>query len=696
MATHSALPGLPGALRPAHTIAAVSLLLLGTPALAQSDLVLSVDGPIPAGTYHNVEILPGINGTVSGVVTVTGTFQVDSAAEAAIGDGDYITGNNFKLMNDARLRIQTAAGIDGTTTGPIRTMTKDFGTKGRFTFNNATQPQFTGPGMADEVSELVINNAAGVTLTKAIGVRERLWLRNGNLITNGHQLTLISREPDIAMVTAASALIFNQNGAVVGNVTTQRYINPRYNAGTGYRHFSSSVSGPTVADLNTAGFSVVVNPQYNAVPYSQRFMAGNVLPFPNTFYFDESQVGTGGPGTYDEVFVQGYQSPNSQSDPLVTTRGYSVRIPANAVVDFVGQPNNGPINTGPLTRGALNESGWHLVGNPYPSKIDWTLLTRTNMFNQFSKYRSTGPTEGVYDTYVNGISTGPSGNEFIAANQAVFVRASTPGVPGNIQFDNVARLVEFRDDPTAPFFRGTASNPRPLTRLTLEGGHDLRAEAVVYFEQGATPGIDVNHDGFYINGGYPVGIYSQVGAEHLAINGQPALTASTDVTVPFVVNIRTAGTYRLNATELLNLPAGTQVLLQDAVTGQSQDLTLNPVYPFTSTGQYAQTNRFTVRYRGANVTGTIAETISASGFDVYPNPVKGTDRLNLVLPGIESGKAITAALYNDLGQQVWTNTYRSALGGVREEISTKLARGIYTLQLALPDGSKPSRRVVVQ
>jgi len=676
--------------RLALSAALAGALLLTTPAFAQPDLILAVDGSIPSGTYHDVRILTGITGTLSGPVTVTGTFQVDSAATAVIADVDYIDGNLFRLMPYGRLSLETILGIDGTTSGPIRTNFKDFGTRGRFQFNNVTVPQNLGPQMADEVAELTVNNVFGVSMSKPLAIRERLWLRNGNLITNGHQLTLLSSIPSLP-TRSASAVVFNQNGVVIGDVTAQRYISPLFNSGVGYRHFSSSVSGATVADFATAGFTPVVNPQYNTVPYNQRFIAGNVVPYPNTFFYDETQVGTGGPGTYDEVFVQGYQSPNSLSDTLAVTRGYTVRLPANQTVDFIGTLNNDTINTGPLTRGPLNESGWHLVGNPYPSIIDWTLLNRTNMFNQFSKYRSTGVTEGVYDTYVNGVGTGPAGNEFIASNQAVFTRVATPGVPGNIQFTNIARITDFYDISFAPFYR--PSPPRPLTRLAIEGANNLHDEAVVYFEQGATTGIDVDFDGFYINGGYPVGIFSQVGPEQLSINGLPALTTTTDYTVALVVNIRTAGTYQINATEMRNMPAGFQVLLQDALTGTTQDLTQNPIYSFTSAGSNASNTRFTVRFRGTSVTGL---SVSAeSGFEVYPNPVKDSDRLNVVLLGVEAGRNVDAVIYNQLGQKVWASTFHSVLGGVREEVQIHLPLGIYTLQVTLPTGSKQSRRVVV-
>ena len=679
-------------------VALTGLLALSVPAFAQPDLIIITDMTIPTGLYHNIEIRPGINATVGGEVTVTGTFLVDSAGAVAIPDMAHIDGNQFRMMNDSKLTLSSAGGIDGVTQGPIRTVNKDFGTKARITISSAVVAQVTGVEFPAEVSELVINNPFGVTMSAAIGVRERLHLRNGSLITNGQTLTLISRTPDVVMVTAASALIYNQNltGSIVGNVTAQRYINPRYNAGVGYRHFSSSVTGSTWGDLQTPGFQPVVNPQYNTVPYNQRFITGQVLPYPNSFFYDESLVGSGGPGAYDYVFNQGYQSAGSLATPLGVTQGITVRLDAAQIVDFVGQANNGPINTGPLTRGVLNEAGWHLVGNPYPSKIDWTLLSRTGMFNSFYKNRSTGVVSGLYDSYVNGVSTGPSGNEFIAANQAVFTRVAVAGVPGSIHFENSARIIEFRDDPTAPFFRGTtAAQQRPLLRLVVEGGASLRDETVVYFEQGATTGLDVDYDAFYINGGYAVGIYSSAAMENLAINGLPALLATTDYTLPLVVNATAAGSYTLDAQQALNFPAGFEVLLQDAVTGTVQNLTVTPRYTFTTTGGNATPDRFSVRFRAAGVTGVNAAALMA-GFDVYPNPVKGADQLTIVLPGVEAGRDVAAMVYNQVGQLVWRTTLRAALGGVRAKVATALPRGVYMLQVTLPTGAKQSRRLVVQ
>lgn len=681
--------------------------LAGFSALAQPDFILAVDGQVPAGNYRNVTINSGINGTLGGQVNVTETFLVKADAEIAIPDVDFVSGNRFAIENDAILRLGTQVGIDaGTGSGPIRTVIKDLGTKGRFIFNNAVFGQLTGSGFPNEVSELVINNSSGlgVGLSRPLGVRERLYLRNGELRTNGFKLTLISRTPDIAMVTAASAVVFQQNGFVTGNVSAQRFINPRYNPGVGYRHYSTSVSGPTAMVNNFStppNFDAIVNPRYNTVPYNQRFITGRVTPYPNTFFYDETKVGTGGAGTYDYVFVQGYQSPNSLEDPLVVTRGYSVRIPASATVEFLGTLNNGPISTPLLTRGVTIASGWHLTGNPYASKIDWTLLTRTNVFNSFYKNRSTGPTTGVYDSYVDGVGTGPSGNEFIAANQAVFVRVTAPGLLGQINFSNSARINEFRNDPTAPFFRGTANTATayPLVRLALQTAvvtaDSLEMESVVRFRPNATTGVDVDYDAFHLDGGYPLALYSQVGTEMVSINSLPELTNTTDYTVALVATTQNAGAYKINAKQLLNVPAGFQVLLQDAVTGTTQDLTLDPIYKYTSTGQDASNTRFTIRFRGAGVTG-LSDVTSTQSFDVYPNPIKSSERLNISLPGVEQGKTVTAVIVNQIGQTVWAGSFRAVLGGVREEIKTNLAGGVYTLQVTLPDGAKQSRRVVVK
>jgi hypothetical protein len=206
--------------------------------------------------------------------------------------------------------------------------------------------------------------------------------------------------------------------------------------------------------------------------------------------------------------------------------------------------------------------------------------------------------------------------------------------------------------------------------------------------------FDVDYDAYYLNGGYALGLFSPVGTEQASINSLPALGTTTNVVVPLTANILTAGTYQLNAMEVLHFPANVDVLLQDNVTGIVQNLTTNPLYTFTVTGANAQNTRFSLLFRTTGVTG-IAASSPILSLDIYPNPLKANDYFTISLPGVGPGQLVAATIYNQLGQSVWQTTLHATLGGIREDVKTTLRRGVYTLQVTLPDGVRQSRRVVI-
>ena len=78
-------------------------------------------------------------------------------------------------------------------------------------------------------------------------------------------------------------------------------------------------------------------------------------------------------------------------------RGYDLNIGASAVVDLMGTLNNGPVSSTNLTRGTLPQSGWQLLGNPYPSPLDFSQtagIASTNMDDAVYVYQSTGQYAG--------------------------------------------------------------------------------------------------------------------------------------------------------------------------------------------------------------------------------------------------------------------------------------------------------------
>ncbi|WP_400193054.1 Ig-like domain-containing protein [Hymenobacter sp. B81] len=507
---------------------------------------------------------------------------------------------------------------------------------------------------------------AGAQLAGPVQV-QRLLTLDGSLNTNGQAFTLLSDADGTAMVV-------NRGGTVNGTATVQRYITPALNPGPGYRHYSAPVSNTTVADLATPGFTPVVNPQYNSSPNP-----GLVTPYPTVFGYNESRL-TGSSAT-TAGFDFGWESPTALSSPLLRGRGYTVNIPASQTVDFVGTLNNGDVPVGPLTRGATANSGWHLLGNPYPSPIDWDSLARpAGMMNAVYVYRSNGQYSGSYASYVNGIGSLSGG--VIGAMQGFFVR-TTQDVPA-FSFQNAARLSTYADP---AFYRGAATEQRPVVQLSAT--HALsqqQDEAFVYLQPGASPAVEAAHDAVKLPAG-PVRLYTLAGTEALAINGlAPAATQQ----VPLVIE-GAAGNWQLSVAQLLNA-TDLSVELEDRVRGLRQPLSAGSQYAFAHSGGHSGT-RFVLHLNASRVLAQKAANTLAA--DVYPNPTRNGQGLRISASGLSS-QPLQLALYNSLGQRVASQEARPQGGTVRETLVTQhLPAGVYTLRLT--SGTQQTvKKVVVE
>jgi hypothetical protein len=396
---------------------------------------------------------------------------------------------------------------------------------------------------------------SGAQLSTSIGSSvQRLLALNGNFATNGNSFTLESNASSTAMVV--------NNGSVVnGNVTVQRYIDPS-NPGLGYRHYSSPVGNTTIADLATSSFTPVINDSYNPATAPRQ-----VQPYPTVYYYDQSRLATSNASYAVGDFDNGFLSPNALASPLVPGRGYSVNVSGTTLVDLVGQLNNGTITTSTLARGAQASAGWQFLGNPYPSPIDWNQLYATSIGIEsgFYVFKSSGQYTGSYATYLTNGQSVNGGISTIPSMQGFFVRAQVGG--GRVSFTNQCRLTTYAN----PAFARQAADTRPTVRLELLTAQGQKDEALVYFEPGATSGIDARYDAVKLGNITRLNLCSRVGSDVLAINGLPNLSASP-LTVPLSVQVPSTGRYTLLASQLANV-AGNRVVLHDRQTGTLTDLT---------------------------------------------------------------------------------------------------------------------------
>ncbi|UYZ60656.1 nidogen-like domain-containing protein [Hymenobacter latericus] len=529
---------------------------------------------------------------------------------------------------------------------------------------------FGGSGSVS-VGSLTVG-AAGVQLAEPVAVSRILTL-NGNLAANNN-LTLVSSGSGTATVVNVGA------AAITGSARIQRYISGSRNAGLGYRHLSSPVANSTIAGMqasNLAGFTPVVNPAYNTAPEP-----ASVTPFPNVFFYDQSRVATSGQGSVAD-FDLGWVSPGSTADLLVPGQGYTVNIAANQTLNFVGQPNNGTITRGGLGRNSQSQAGWHLLGNPYPSPIDWNLTYAgaTNLDNTVYVFKSSGPYTGSYASYVAGTGVATNGgSNIIPVAQGFFVRTSTAGATGSLTFTNAARVTTLSN---VPLERTTQTHP--IAKLSLNGT-GLSDQVAVYFHPNATPAFDSAFDAFKLSAGGNVLAIGPNPQQLLSISGLPLL-ATEPVAVPLYAYLGAAGTYSLNADELLNLPAGTAVHLRDAATGAVIDLGKQPTYTFTAEAGLAGA-RFSLLFTPARPLAN-AGASPKPAVDVFPNPAH--EQLWLSLPA--GNQAVEAVLYNALGQEVQRQTIPA--GNTKQAMKLRqLAPGVYTLRLHLGQ-QVVARRVIV-
>ena len=519
------------------------------------------------------------------------------------------------------------------------------------------------------------NLATAASLAAPASVRRLLTLF-GDLTVTGQTFTLLSDASNTAQVV-------NISGSVVGAATVQRYIDPSRNGGEGYRHYSAPVSGSTVADLTTAGYTPVVNSAYNSI-------GNTVRPFPTVFGYDETRVTTSGSAAPSD-FDKGFFSPNSLGDGLEVTRGYTVNIPATANVDFVGTLNNGPLTAGGLTRGGQAESGYHLRGNPYPAPLDWQAMINagrlTNVQNALYVFKSSGQYTGSYASYIAGVGVN-GGTNILPSSQGFFVRTSAPGQVGSISFTNQERLVTYNN---TPFQRGTADT-RAMLALTLRNA-TAATQTAVYFEQGATAGFDRAFDAAALPNSHGLALATEAGAEALAINGQPLLTGA-DLVLPLRLSATAAGTYTLAVDNLANLPANYRAYLRDASTGTYADLAATPTISLALTANAAAGGRYALVFSTQNRVLATAPAALARLASVYPNPAHGT--ATLLLPVALRGTAATAvAVVDNLGRTVLTRTLAAGTAEALELPLAGLAPGVYSVQ-ARTSAGLVAKRLVVQ
>lgn len=505
-------------------------------------------------------------------------------------------------------------------------------------------------------SNLTINNSANVNLGGGVFIRKVLTLQNGNLISNGN-LKLLSDASNTAMV-------INTNGTVTGNATQQRYVDGTYNA-VGYRYFSSPVQTTSINSVFASKMSLVCNTAFNAAAEP-----AYILPFPTFYFYDESQSGTTKgtiPYQYDE-FTAAWQVPNS-TDNMATMKGYIANIAKGQTLDFTGVLNNGALNIA-LTKGNTGTNrGWNLVGNPYPSPIDWSkvLALSSNVDDAIYQRIATGQYSGTWASFINGVGTN-GGTDRIALGQGFLVRCNN-AAGGNLVMNNTVRVGTYVNPSS---FRAEENQKQALVKIALKG-NGLSDETAIYFQNGATPSFDPKFDAAKVQTNAGVTLYTKVGNDKISINALPILAESDSSVIPLIFYVPNNGNYSFDLS-LNCLDQKSEIYLEDKQSNKLIDLRSNANYNF-SAKVGTDESRFAIKFLAP------MPEINEENIIVYPNPAESDIKVRFA--NNYEGK-ISIKIFDSEGREIKNKQADSQkIGRTWEQVLnfSDLSHGLYFVQI---------------
>jgi len=360
------------------------------------------------------------------------------------------------------------------------------------------------------------------------------------------------------------------------------------------------------------------------------------------FYWNENNGGSSG---WTEIAggdmlnsMQGYAYINQSSDTIIAEYTGTLNTGALGVADNVTR------NTG------AQKEGFNLVGNPYPSHINWGTentpsagLTKTNLTNTIWVRK-----DGNFATYNwSGDGTGQNGgSQFIAPGQAVWVRVSEGSTSGTYALTNDARTHNSQH-----FLKSSETN---VLRIELTKD-TYRDECVIGFYPDAQNNFD-RYDSekmFATDEHYPQ-IFSILEGHKLAIQGEK-LPLEANRVIPIGVMADKSGRYTISAKNITEFMPGHSVLFVDTKTGKKYNFreSKNISLDLSVKQKSSYNERFQLEIgSGDDITDT--GTLIASAIKIY----MGNKQIYLSASSDCKGPAIVE-IYNITGQRLVEKQFSS-------------------------------------
>lgn len=390
-------------------------------------------------------------------------FPTTNVVVPNVANKPQLTGGSAGTVNNITIETGSSLIISGNTlnlTGTISNNGTVDATNGTISYNGSA-PQSIGASLfnTNTVRNLTVNNTAGVSLLGPLNITGIVDVQAGALATNGF-LTLVSSASHTALIAGSGT------ANVTGNVTMQRFIPSAY----GYKYISSPFQSATV---NGLGDDIDLG-----------------ATWPSLYRYNESNTTTG------------WESYLTTTDLLNPLEGYAANFGSSALpltADITGVVNNGPLSVTLYNHNNPYTLGYNLVGNPYPSPIDWDAISGWTKINiddalYYFKASTTDEFGGTYSTYINGISSDGQASAIIPSMQGFFVHVTDGAytVTGTLGLNNSVRVTDF----TTSFMKSGEKDQPPFLRIAA-AFEDIPLSTdplTFYYDEKAGPAFDSHLD----------------------------------------------------------------------------------------------------------------------------------------------------------------------------------------------------------
>jgi hypothetical protein len=434
--------------------------------------------------------------------------------------------------------------------------------------------------------------------------------------------------------TGTASLIDNGFLTVNGTATVQRHIDAaNWDDGTDGWHFvSAPVASQAIADDWTP---VGEGNDYDFYAWSDADIA---LPWLNQ------------------------KVPANNLTHFVPGIGYLAAYQSGGIRAFEGALNTGAVGVNLSRSPGSAWSGWNLLGNPYPSSIDWYQASRTLFEDNFAYVYNTNRLGGAGYELIDGDAPGA----LIAPHQGFYARAGEDSHNQTFTFTNDIRAhggVWLKNDPQDDQLR---------LRLTHDNLFD---ETILRLRTGSARSRD-RQDAlklFSFNPDMPQ-IYSLTSDDlKVAINSIPEIPEEGSVALGLMV--AAPGAYTISLAENQGKFAEQNIFLEDFVTGITRKLAENMAYSFhAEAGE--MNDRFILKF-SAESNPEFSETLYAY---TYGNTLFVMNRK----------EEAVVEMFNAAGQTVLSKK----VGEGMNVIETKLPAGAYFVRM-ISDNETVSRKVIL-